>query len=79
MLRIIEDRLWSAFLNDLSTVHEDNSVGCLAGETHLVGNNHHGCSISCQFLHQVENAADSFRVERRCYLVEQHDLGCHGQ
>jgi hypothetical protein len=29
--------------------------------------------------HGIENFVDHLRIERRCRLVEQHDLGVHAQ
>ena len=51
MLRIVEESLGGALLDDLAIVHEDYPVGCLAGETHLMGNDDHCRAFRCQLLH----------------------------
>ena len=67
-----------AFDHD-ALVHEDHLVADLAGEAELVGDHHHGHPGLGQGLHDVEHLADELRVERRGRLVEEHELGLHGQ
>ena len=71
MLRIVEHRLGRAFLDDRAFIHKCDPVGGLAGKPHLVGDDDHGRSVGGQFLHQVEDTADRFRVEGRRRLVER--------
>ena len=51
----------------------------LPGEAHLVGDHDHGHALVGQLLHDVQHLADQLRVERRGRLVEEHQLGLHGQ
>ena len=60
-------------------VHEDHLVGDLAGKGEFVGDHNHGHPGLGQGLHDVEHLADKFRVECRGRLVEEHELGLHGQ
>ena len=70
-----EELVLRRVLDDLALVHEDHAVRDLAGETHLVGDDHHGHAFAGEVDHDVEHLADHFRIERRGWLVEQHQLG----
>ena len=37
----------------------------------------HRHAVVCQLLHDLQNLADHFRVERACRLVKEHDLRLH--
>ena len=74
-----EERLRAALLDDLPVGHEDDAVGGLAGEAHLVGDDDHGHPALGQADHHVEDLVDHLRVEGRGRLVEEDDLGVHGQ
>src|SRR5215217_4202814 len=68
-----------ALLHDHALVHEDDPVGDLAGEAHFVGDDQHGHALDGQLAHDGEHVADQLWVQRRGGLVEQHQLGPHGQ
>ena len=53
--------------------------GGLAREAHLVGHADHRHAFMREFDHHVEHFVDHFRVECGGGLVEQHDLGAHGE
>ncbi len=78
-LRRREDPVRRALLDHDAAVHEQHPVGDLAGEAHLVGDDQHGHVLLGKLLHDQVDLVDQFRVERRGGLVEQHDLGLHGQ
>ena len=48
-------------------------VPTLAGEAHLVRDDHHGHALGCQLAHDQQHLAAQFRVERGGRLVEQQD------
>ena len=66
-------------LDDLAGVHEHDAVGHRAGEAHLMGDHEHGHPLRSQALDDVEDLGDHLRVEGGCGLIEEHDLGIHGQ
>ena len=68
-----------ALLDDAALVHKEDAVGHLARETHLVRDDQHGHAAQRQFLHDVQHFLDHFGVQRRGGLVEEHDLGFHGE
>src|SRR5580700_3349849 len=59
-------------LDDLTLVHEHDTVGDLAGKTHFVRHHDHGHAILGERHHDVEYFLNHFRIERRGRLVEQH-------
>ena len=79
MLRVREDVLGRAHLDDLALVDEHQSVGGRLGETHLVGDHHHGHALRGQLEHDVEHLLDHLGIEGRRRLVEEHHLWVHGQ
>ena len=79
MLRIREQFLRRLVLLDLAVVDEDDAVGHLAGEAHLVGDHQHGDAGVGQLLHQFQNLAHHFGVEGAGGLVEQDHVRIHGK
>src|SRR4051812_38919701 len=51
-------------LDDRSAVHENDAVGGAAGETHLMGDDHHGHPLLRQRRHYVEHFVDHLGVQR---------------
>src|SRR5437899_2826656 len=76
--RAAEERLRVAGLHDHALVHEDDAVGDLAGEAHLVGDHDHGHALAGEVEHDVEHLVDDLGIERAGGLVEEHHLGPHG-
>src|SRR5471032_2452395 len=72
--RRVEDRRWRPLLDDQAVIHEDHPVGRGLGEAHLVADHDHGHARLAQVAHDLEHGAHEFGIERRCRLVEQHDL-----
>src|SRR5712691_5874305 len=74
-----KEGLGLAGLHDHALVHEDDAVGDLAGEAHLVGDDDHGHALAGEVQHDVEHFVDDFGIERAGGLVEEHHLGPHGE
>ena len=66
-------------LQNFAIGHEEDAVAHLAGKAHLVGHDDHGHTFLCQLLHDVQDLADHLRVQGGGRLVEEHELGLHGQ
>src|SRR5258708_38345850 len=77
--RRLEDLLRRPLLDDAALVEDDDPVGDALGEIHLVGDHHHGHALVGQRLHHRQHLADGLGIERRGRLVEQHDVGLHGE
>ena len=75
----VEQRFGRARFDDLALIQEHHPVGHLLGEAHLVGRHQHGHAFAGDLFHHLQDLAAQFRVERRGRLVEQHDLGVHGE
>ena len=79
VLRVVDDLLRRADLDEHALLDEVDAVGRLAGERHLVGDHDHRRALVGQLLHHVDHLADERRVEGRRRLVEQQHLGLHRQ
>ena len=77
--RRLEDLRGRSLLDDAALVEDDHPVGDALGEIHLVGDHHHGHALVGQRLHHCQHLADGLGIERRGRLVEQHDVGLHGE
>ena len=73
----IEELVGRGAFDDLAVIHEDDPVGHLARESHFVGNADHGDTAVREFVDHVQHLPDHLRVEGRCRLVEQQDVGFH--
>ena len=63
VLRFVKECFWIIFLNDLTLIHENHSVGDLARETHFMGHHKHCHPVTSQFDHHIKNFLDHFRIE----------------
>ena len=54
-----------ALFDDLAGIHENDAVGDLAGEAHLVGNHDHRHPGFRQLADYRQDLADQFRIESR--------------
>ena len=79
MLGVREELLRGLIFLDPALIDEDDAVGHLAGEAHLVGDHQHGDAGVGQLLHQLQHLADHLRVKGGGGLVEQDDIRVHGQ
>src|SRR5215212_9686422 len=77
--RVGEELLGWGGLQDPAAVHEHDPVGRRPGEAHLVADHDHGHAGGGQVAHDVEDLVDHLRVQGRGRLVEQQELGVHGQ
>src|SRR5262245_41116922 len=73
--RALEDGGGRPLLHDGALVHEQNPVGGVAGEAHLVADHDHRHAALAQGAHDLEHRAHQLRIERAGRLVEQHDAG----
>ena len=71
MLGVREELLRGLILLDLALIDEDDAVGHLAGEAHLVGDHQHGDAGVGQLLHQLQHLAHHLGVKGAGGLVEQ--------
>ena len=79
MLRVVEDFLRGALLQQLAVGHEKHTAAHFPGEAHLMGDHHHGHALVSKLLHNIQYLAHHFGVQRGGRLVEQHDLRLHSQ
>src|SRR5215472_8313371 len=77
--RPVEELRGGRVLDHAALVHEDDAVGHRPREAHLVGDHEHGHALPGERRHYVEYLADHLGVEGRGRLVEEHDLGPHGE
>jgi hypothetical protein len=76
---MLEDLRGRALLDHPALVEDDDPVGDPLGEIHLVGNDDHGHPLVGEPLHDRKHLADGLRIEGGGRLVEQHDIGLHGE
>src|SRR6266540_1111961 len=74
-----EEFVGRSLLEDAAVVHEHDPVGRGPGEPHLVADYHHGHAGVGEVAHHVEDLCDHLRVERGGGLIEQDQLGVHGE
>ena len=80
VLGVGEEMLRRTLLDDLTVGHEDHPVGHLAGEAHLVGDDHHRDVLFVgQIDHDIQHFLNGLRVQRTGRLIEQDDLGLCAQ
>ena len=79
MLRAGKNIVRRALFKDFPLVHEQNSVGRLAGKAHFMRDHDHGHAVAGKIGHDVEHFARHFRIKGGGRLVEQHDARFHGQ
>ena len=78
--RCPDDLLGAADLDDLAVTHDHDVIAELERLGEVVGDEHHGLAdlvVEAQDL--VLHVAPDERVERAERLVEEHDLGIHGE
>ena len=76
---MVEEIGGGALFDDRALGHEDDAVGDLAREAHLMRDDDHRHAVFRKVAHQIEHLADHLGVERGGRLVEEHDLGRHGE
>jgi hypothetical protein len=62
---------------DAAAVHEDDSIGDPPRKRHFVGHAEHRHALGRQRNHRVEDLLNHFRVQRRCWLVKEHNARTH--
>src|SRR5262249_32295657 len=65
--------------NDRAFIHEHNTIGDLAGETHFVCHAYHGHSFLSEVHHGFQHLLHHLRIECGSRLVKEHDLWLHTQ
>src|SRR3712207_3855681 len=79
VLGVLEEVLGGADLDYAALVHEDHPVGYAPREAHLVGDDYHRHTASCEVGHRFEDLVDHLRIQGARRLVEEHYLGFHRQ
>ena len=80
MLRIVEDRVDRAALDDAAELHHHHLLGDLGDDAHVMGDEHHRHAVAgLQLLDQLEDLGLGGDVERRGRLVGDQQLGLAGQ
>ena len=77
--RVRKELFGGGFFDDLAIGHEDHSIRGLASEAHFVGHHDHRHALFGEPRHDVEDLIDHLGIERGRGLIEEHDLGVHGQ
>ncbi len=78
VLRVVEELIRRALLQDHALVEEHHPVRDFAREPHLVRHDHHRhVKVGGERLHHREHLADQLRIERRRRFVEQHHVWLH--
>ena len=76
---VVEDLVRQTLLRHDAILHEDDAVGHVAREAHLVGDDDHGhVAVEGELAHDGEDVADELGVERGRGLVEEQHLRVHG-
>ena len=83
MLRLGEDVLGGAFLDDLAGLHDVDALGHLAHDAEVVGDEQHGhAHLALQLLQELEDLRLDGDVEGRRRLVGDQQVRlvgeCHG-
>ena len=76
---LAEDPVRRTLLEDEALVEEDDAVGDVAREAHLVGGDEHRHPLGGELADDVQHLADELGIERAGHLVEQQQRGIHGQ
>src|ERR1043166_1582611 len=79
VLGLVEDLVGLAGLGDAAGVEEEDAVGHVAGELHLVRDHNHGCSFFRKLAHDAQDLAAQLRIEGAGWLVEEHNLRSNTQ
>ncbi len=79
LLRGLENSFGRPFLIDKPLIHVEDPRRDVAGELHFMRDNRHGHAFAGQTTNDGQHFTDHGRIQSRGRLVEQHDLGFHGQ
>ncbi len=76
---LVEHAARRAFVDDAAFVDESDAAGDMGGEAHFVGDDEHRHAFGREALHHLQDFADQLGIERRGWLIEQHEAGLHRQ
>ena len=79
LLRVLQHLVRRALLVDRAVGQEDHPARDVVGEAHLVRDQQHGAALLGERADDAQHLADQLGIERRGRLVEQQQLGIHGQ
>ena len=80
VMRVVEDRIHRALLDDLAQVHHRHPVGRVVDDRQVVGDEQVGEPVLLlEVLEQVDDLRLDGHVQGRHRLVEHQQLGLHGQ
>ena len=74
---MIEEFFRTCLFFDLSLIHEEDSGSHLPGESHLVGDHHHGHAFFGQLFHQFQYFAYHLRIQRGRGLIKEDHVRIH--
>ena len=78
VLGVVDDLASRPLLHDDTAVHEDEVIGHIAGEAHLMGDNDHGHVLGRQIADDLQHLAGQLRIQRARGLVEEQHVRVHG-
>ena len=64
LLWVVDDLFCRAFFHDHAAVHEEDAVGHVAGEVHLMGDDNHGGLAVGEVAQNAEDFAGQLRIQR---------------
>ena len=76
---MVKDLRRGALLDNHAAVHENNAVGNVARELHLMRDHDHGHTALGKVAHNSKDVAYQLGVQRTRGLVKQHHVRVHGQ
>ena len=75
----VEDAARRPIINDAALVDEGDAAGDMGGEAHLMRDDEHRHAFRGEALHHLQHLADQLGIERRGWLIEQHEARLHRQ
>ena len=65
-----EKLFWIIFLDNLTLIHKDHSIGNFAGKPHLMRDANHRHTIGGKRLDCIQNLRNHFWIKRRSWLIK---------
>lgn len=74
---VLKDLLWSPFFDNAAGIEKDHAMRHAPRKAHFVAHDYHGHAGLGEIRHDVQHFFDHFGVERRGWLIKEHNLGLH--